>query len=386
MASRRAMLAAMGGLPFARPDQHYEPPDGAIVPGARSVLRAREIIITPGSGNANGLFVYDGPAAFDSLIASITAANVHDSKGNLTLAPMSIYDPTGSPVIVMNFSGEGMGWATAATEAGPWSVIGSFQTDHSGDFSLAGTTFAINVTGLTFVAHGVSISAGGLAVVGGITADTEAISSGQAGGLLLQVTNTTGSPTAPNVRITSQTAGDTAFAIRVAGDSFNRVIVDDNGTTGGRIRAGSGAVAPDVALYRAAANEWAGDYAAFNNAGSAETWQTVGGTGAAFAGTWANAAAPGVNLKYRRNMAPYKSVHWVGRVTNTVAQAAGSQITAAVAAAYTPSNTHDITCFNLTSGAVVRVSIGSTGILTCQSAIAANDVVGIPDTIIGLDA
>jgi len=40
----------------------------------------------------------------------------------------------------------------------------------------------------------------------------------------------------------------------------------------------------------------------------------------------------------------------------------------------------------ITTGAEVRVSVGYTGVLTCQSAIAANDVVGIADTSLGLDA
>lgn len=384
MTSRRAMLAAMGGLPFTRPDQHYEPPDGAITPGSRSgIVKAREVIIV-GTGPTSGLFAYSPTLGLGHLVASVTAltSTGADPFGNQVLPGVAEYKTTGGPPFAAASltNGQLTLW-TASLSHGPWTQQGIIGADTSGDLLLEAEGTGVVKTPLQQLVASV-----GLAVTGGITADTEAISSGQVGGLLLQVTNTTGSPTAPNVRITSQTAGDPAFAVRVAGDSFNRVIVDDNGTTGGRIRAGSGTAAPDVALYRAAANQWAMDYLAFNNAGSAENWQTVGGTGAAFAGTWANAAAPGVSLKYRRNAAPYQSVHWVGRVTNTVLQAAGSAITAAVPAAYRPSNTHDITCFNITSGAVVRVSIGSTGVLTCQSAIAANDVIGIPDVQIGLDA
>jgi hypothetical protein len=353
-----------------------------------------------------GLFVYSPSPATGNLVASIAAAAGTDPYGNAYKPGFTTY-ASGSfiqqwvigstPTLIFHSSGDSGDGVIQPAPAGTGYELILQSPNAAGDTNatlllqsrlaagLANPAVVVPA-GNTFQVIANAIIGTGLAVTGGETADTIAVSSGQAGGLLLAITNTTAAPTAPNVRITGQAAGDAALGIRVAGDTANRLLLDDNGTTGGRVRAGSGAAAPDVALYRAAANQWAADYTAFNNAGAAETWQAVGGGGAAFAGTWANAAAPGVPLQYRRNAAPYKSVQWVGRVTNTVAQAAGSAITAAVAAPYRPGNTHDITCFNITTGAVVRVSIGATGVLTCQSAIAANDVIGIPDTSLGLDA
>ena len=380
MTPRRVILAAMGSLPFARPDQHYEPPlGGQQIPGTRTgIVRARTVIIF-GTGNGAGLFAYSPAPGTGNLVASITGNNVKDLYGNQTTAPLAVYDPSASPVLSAQLAAQGLFWQTAATEAGPYSIIAQVSSDAIGDLTIGGTTIAL-ATGPVFVSH--LLNAQGGLVVTASGSDQVALSNALAGGLLLQVTNTTAAPSAPNVRIVSAAAGDPALGLRVSGDTRSRLAADSTG----KLQWSDGTAATDAALYRAAAAQLAADYTAYNNAGAAETWQTVGGTGAAFAGTWANAAAPGVPLQYRRNAAPYKSVHWVGRVTNTNAQAAGSAITAAVASAYRPANTHDMTCFNITTGAVVRVSIGSTGVLTCQSAIAANDVVGIPDCSIGLDA
>lgn len=369
------MLAAMGGLPFARPDQHYEPPAAGIVPGSRTgIFRGRLIVIAGGSPPAQGVYVYTPSVAAGNLIASVANGGT-DTVGNHINPGLASYSFLGTRYVSIFQSGGQVSLATSTTEAGPYTVQGLIGIDASTNaLSLIGS----GNNGLILESQG----------TGQILANSPVqISAAQSTGLVLIITNTIGNPSASNVRIVSATAGDPALGIRISGDTANRILFDDNASTGGRMRAGPGGATPlDTAIYRAAASEWASDPIIFNNAGAAESWQTVGGTGAAFAGTWANAASPGVNLKYRRNAAPFKSVHWVGRVTNTVAQAAGSAITAAVASAYQPSNTHDITCFNLTSGAVVRVSIGSTGILTCQSAIAANDVVSIPDVQIGLDA
>ena len=381
MIARRAILAVMGSLPFARPDQHYEPPAGGQqIPGSRTgIVRARTVIIF-GTGAGAGLFAYTPTPGAGNLIASITGSNIRDLYGNQTLAPLMVYDASGaSPVLAANLAAQGLFWQSATTEAGPYSVLAQVSSDTTGNITASGATIAL-AGGPVFVSH--LLNAQGGVVVTASGSDQVALSNALAGGLLLQVTNTTAAPSAPNVRIVSAAAGDPALGLRVSGDTRSRLAADSTG----KLQWSDGTAATDAALYRAAAAQLAADYTAYNNAGAAETWQTVGGTGAAFAGTWANAAAPGVPLQYRRNAAPYKSVHWVGRVTNTNAQAAGSAITAAVASAYRPSNTHDMTCFNITTGAVVRVSIGSTGVLTCQSAIAANDVVGIPDCSIGLDA
>ena len=59
MIGRRAILVAMGGLPFARPDQHYEPPaGGAQIPGARGIVRAIKVLISGTGPPAAGRLVF----------------------------------------------------------------------------------------------------------------------------------------------------------------------------------------------------------------------------------------------------------------------------------------------------------------------------------------
>lgn len=374
------LVSALGGLPNQRPDQLTFPPEGGQeIPGSRIGRFPLVVIFGPKAS----LLVYSGPPASGNLVASIAPVSGHDNKGNAFTGGVASYNPgtlTGARI-----NGGTFAFLTAASVAGPW-VVGSQMFDTAGNTLNLLANLEILAQALIVAQQGIHITGSGLSVVGGIAADIETIISSQPAGPMLDITNQA-SPTAPNVRINCNAAGDNGYGLRVTGDTNSRCAIDTSATTTrGRLRAGPGNAALDCSFLSTAVAQWASDPIAFNNAGAAEVWQVVGGNGATFAGTWANAAAPGVNLKYRRNAAPYLSSHWVGRITNTVAQVANSAITAAVPAAYRPTNTHDITCFNITTGAVVRVSIGSAGILTCQSAIAANDIVGIPDTSIGLDA
>src|SRR5260370_745462 len=78
----------------------------------------------------------------------------------------------------------------------------------------------------------------------------------------------------------------------------------DTEATGGRAAGGPGTAGLDVALFRGAANQWAADFIAFNNAGAAETRQAVG-VATAFANGWLNGAAPGAPLQYWRGGPPH---------------------------------------------------------------------------------
>lgn len=343
------------------------------------------IVIRNGTVISGTQLFYSGTPAAGNLIASIAATASTDAFGNAYLAGVAAYRTT-APFFAAQLIAGSIAFYSAAALSGPWVNAAQIGTDASNDILLTPTGTGNVQAAAAFVAFGLITAQGGVTVTGGTTTDTLKVSTASAAGAIADIINTTAAPTAPNLRVTLAAAGDPAFGYRVSGDSFSRFLADV--TAGGltRLRAGSGAASLDTALIRGAAAQWFADPVAFNNNGAAEVWQTVGGTGAAFAGTWGNAGAPGANLKYRRNAAPYLSVHWVGRVTNTVNQLAGSAITAAVAAAYRPSNTHDIVCFNITQATVCRVSAGSTGILTMQTACNANDVIAIPDAIIGLDA
>jgi len=76
---------------------------------------------------------------------------------------------------------------------------------------------------------------------------------------------------------------------------------------------------------------------------------------------------------------------WVGRVVAPAGVAAGQGITAAVAAAYRPAHTQKVSAINVTTGGAVRLSFGSTGVLTFQAGAVAGDSIDLGD-LIYLDA
>jgi len=377
MTPRRVILAAMGSLPFARPDQHYEPPlGGQQIPGTRAgILRARTVIIF-GTGPNVGLFAYSPTPGAGHLVASITAGPGTDPYGNTYLAGITSYAPTFVPVPAVQLASGVITWYAAPTTSSGYVFQGSISPDSAGDLVLTPLTASqqVQATGLLVALAGFQTNTGVL--VGASGADQVALSNALAGGLLLQVTNTTAAPTAPSVRIVGAAAGDAALGIRVSGDTRSRLGVD----TTGKAQWSDGVNPPDAAVYRAGANQIAADYLAFNNAGVAETWQAP-----TFANSWANSGAPGVNLQYRRNSAPYKTVSWVGRVTAPAGVVAGQAIITAVPSAYRPNGTQKVAADNVTTGGTVRLTIGSTGVLTFQAGAVAADVIDLGD-LVYLDA
>jgi hypothetical protein len=364
--------AAMGGLPAARPDQlTFPPPGGQQIPGSRTGRFPQVVIFGP----KGQLLIYSGPPAAGNLVASISSAAGTDSKGNAFLAGVSSYTQS-APFLAANMNSGLVDFFKATSQAGPWGSNGNITGDTTGNLDLS----ASSSLGAVQILLGTLSALHGLTVTGGITADTEVLSSGQAGGLVLDSTNTTATPAAPNWRLTSAAAGDRGLALRVAGDAANRLQLDTI-ATGARIVAGSGAGAQDVALLRAAANQWAMDYTAFNNGGAAESWQaaTFGAAG------WVNSGAPGANLQYRRNAAPYKTVQWGGRITAPAGVAAGQNITTAVPAPYQPAHTQPIPCRNITTPGTAWLSIGSAGILQFQIGAVAGDVLDLAPVEISLD-
>jgi len=102
-----------------------------------------------------------------------------------------------------------------------------------------------------------------------LTTATEVISSGQAAGALMQITNTTSAPSAPNVQYVANAAADATTGIKVTGDTQFRLTVDSNG----KMSWSSGSAVSDVNLYRSAANIISTD-----NSFTATTGMQVGGT------------------------------------------------------------------------------------------------------------
>lgn len=75
--------------------------------------------------NSSGAFFYSGTPAAGNLIYSITAGATSDGLGNAIPNPGSTsYFNSGSGYISLNVNGGALSWATAATEAGPWTTQG----------------------------------------------------------------------------------------------------------------------------------------------------------------------------------------------------------------------------------------------------------------------
>jgi hypothetical protein len=128
-----------------------------------------------------------------------------------------------------------------------------------------------------------------------------------------------------------------------------------------------------VALFRTAPNLWASDYLAFGTGGVAETWNAP-----TFANGWVNAAT-GAALQYKRVAAPENAIELVGRITVPVGFATPSNIITALPAAYRPANVQDILAVDITTFNLVRLQLGTGGVLSYQAgANAAGDTIAIP--------
>jgi len=125
--SRRGLLAGSASgaglavLPPRRPDQQYRPGQAATSPGARSIVRARQVIV---SGKNDGVFIYSGQPALGNLIGSWAAQAGVDAKGNAYPQGLSV----------------ALGVITGATFEGTDFIVNS-----SGAFFYSGTPAAGNL-------------------------------------------------------------------------------------------------------------------------------------------------------------------------------------------------------------------------------------------------
>lgn len=337
-----------------------------------AVIRNGQIV------SGTSLYYSSSPPALGNLAVSIAAAAGTDSKGNHFVAGLGVYNQ--GTLTGVQISGGVINFLTAGAAGGPWTIGPTMATDVAGDTLTLNASLEIVAAILLIAQRGISITSNGLAVVGGITGDTEQLTTLAAGGLVLEVINQSSAPTGPTFRVTANGAGDRAMAIRVTGDTNAREQIDSTG----KHQWGPGNASTDAALFRAAAAQLAADFLAFNNNGAAEVFLTVGGTGASFANGWANAAAPGSALQYQRVAAPNQGVQWVGRIVapTPIAQ----NVTLAVAAAYRPAHTLAIPARNITNPGTAWFSIGSAGILQFQSGAIAGDNLDLAPTVIPLNA
>lgn len=320
------------------------------------------LIITGSSGS--GLFVYSPAPAFGRLVASIAATGGTDPFGNVYLQGFTSYLPGGAPVSAAQLSSAQVTFLQAATEAGPWVQLGTIGADSTSDIILSPAgTGAVKALGPLDANAGAVVS-------GGTLTDQTTVSDSRAAAVLLQVTNAV-SNSSPNLRVTNAAAADLWLSGIITGDTNGRLVLDTTAGGAPRIRFGSGSVPPDCALLRGAANLLAADYIAFNNGGAAETWNAV-----TFANGWANAAT-GTAMQFRRVAAPDNCVEWVGRVTAPVGIVAGQAMITAVGASYRAANVQSLMAFNLTTPGVVRLQVGTGGVVSYQSGAIAGDNIEI---------
>lgn len=127
-----------------------------------------------------------------------------------------------------------------------------FQMDSNGKIQWGpGGATAVD-TDLYRASAGVLETDGSLTVGSAITAASESVSGSNSSGEILQVTNSTAAPSNPNAVIWSNGATDTAFGVRVTGDTKSRWHSLANGT----LQWGpGGSTATDTNLYRNAVGE-----------------------------------------------------------------------------------------------------------------------------------
>lgn len=212
------------------------------------VIRNGQII----SGSA--LFYSTSPPAANTMIASVSANGGTDSKGNVYIQGVFNYVNNGAFYQATGIQNGAIQFYSAPSEAGPWTPVNSINISGTIDMLLQATG-ALELSG-TQISMGAIVNANhGAAVTGGLTADTETISGSAAAASLLSVVNAV-SDSAAIVKVTAAAAAaqQIFFGGLLAGDTNSRITLDVNAAGAPRVRFGSGAATPDVALVRDAAN------------------------------------------------------------------------------------------------------------------------------------
>lgn len=209
------------------------------------------VVIRNGTVISGTALYYTGAPGLGNLVASISPSGGTDPFGNLYLAGITNYQ--GGTLAIQFVSGQ-MRILTAPGAGGPWTTEGSislsgtnliFTSPPGGTFTAIGGLFTMN--------NGLTVNSGET-VTGGISADTEVISSGQASAIILDIANTTTPAASALVRITTAGQGDLWLSSRVSGDTNPRFTMSTTAAGLWQATIGSGAGAADITLRRAAAN------------------------------------------------------------------------------------------------------------------------------------
>jgi hypothetical protein len=184
-----------------------------------SLVIASQVIII---GGKPAFLAYYPTKGAGNLIASVSASTataittVNDGQGNAVLPGIVNYYNTGSGYIAEQLYQGVTNYLTAATEAGPWTIVAQINGTSSG----SGIQIASNnATGNYLV----------------VQAET----------------SLNPSPSKGLIGIETANAGDDAFGIRVLSDVHERFFIDSNG----KLNWGTGAAVTDTTLYRAGVNE-----------------------------------------------------------------------------------------------------------------------------------
>lgn len=83
------------------------------------------LVISALTGGYSGYYEYSPSPGAGNLILSITSTALTDPYGNVVPNPgLTSYFNSGSGYVSLNINGGALSWATAPTEAGPWTVAG----------------------------------------------------------------------------------------------------------------------------------------------------------------------------------------------------------------------------------------------------------------------
>lgn len=207
------------------------------------------VVIRNGQVVSGTALYYSGPPAAGNLVASVAAAAGTDVFGNAYLGGVSAYSQAATFAACQLLGGI-VTFYTAGSQAGPWVPRASISGDTANNLKLTAQGLGqIQANNLLAALQGATV-AQGATVTGGITADTEVITSGQAAGLLLDITNTTTPASGALERLTVAGAGDTFQACRVSGDTTPRLQLGMTAAGLAQILMGPGNAAFDTIIRR----------------------------------------------------------------------------------------------------------------------------------------
>jgi hypothetical protein len=226
-------------------------------------------ILDDGSGNASvsgtlevggtplGSAAFAATSAFDASGAASQAQTNAETYASETFLPLTGGSLTGPLSISAGESAGGLLTVinTTASPTGPAALIqGAAAGDNALAVQVSGDTHNrlwIDTTGHLNWGTGSAAADTSLSrsSSGQLSTGAMILSSSNSGGQILQIKNSTSTPTTPNVQIIANAAGDSSLGIEASGDTYYRFTVDSNGQHAW----GSGSAATDTTLSRGAA-------------------------------------------------------------------------------------------------------------------------------------